>query len=301
MTKSFALLTRISVLALLALPFGVAHAGSLECANWQSQHPDWLWCDDFESDSSLTQNYFDVNRVGGRFGVTSQSAFGGNGSLKATYAVGQEDAGGIKLSLGKTLASPARYTDRNFDELYWRFYLKTSPNWVGQPMKLTRATIFTAANWQQAAIGHLWQDSALGLGLDPATGVSGSSVVTTGWNDFAHLRWLGKVDGHTQIYSAANRDKWFCVEVHMKLNTPGQSDGTFGFSINGASEAQETGLNWRGSYTTYGINAIMLENWINGGATQSQDRYMDNFVVSTRPIGCQSDVRPNPPTDIRAQ
>jgi hypothetical protein len=274
--------------ATLLLVAGAAHSLPTECDNWQTKHPDWLWCDDFESDSSLEQNYFDVNRVGGRFGVSNKAAFGGSNSLKGSYAVGQSDAGGVKLSLGKTPVYPKRYTDRNFTDLYWRFYMKTAPNWVGQPMKVTRATIFTNSNWAQAAIGHLWEDSlsSLGLGMDPVSGVSGSTVVTTKWNDFNNMKWLGKLNGKTQVYSAANRDKWQCIEVHMKLNTPGQSDGVFAFWVNGQLEAQKTGLNWRGSYTTYGINAITLENWINDGPPQNQDRFFDNFVVSTQPIGC---------------
>ena len=301
------LLISLSLLGSLAM-FGEAASAAqpLECANWQSQHSDWLWCDDFESDASLTQNYFDVNRVGGRFGVTTDTAFGGSGALKGTYIVGNEDAGGVKLSLGNTPVSPKRYTDRNFDELYWRFYMKTSPNWVGQAMKVTRATIFASSNWSQAAIGHLWEDNlnTAGLGLDPASGVSGSTVVTTKWNDFANLKWLGKTNGTTQVYSAANRDRWFCIEVHMKLNTPGASDGIFEFSLDGKQEASKSGLNWRGGYTAYGINAITLENWTNGGPSQQQDRYFDNFVVSTKPIGCATGaatVRPEPPTNVTAR
>lgn len=300
MPKSFA--TGLIAGAALLLAAGATHAGARECDNWQSKHPNWLWCDDFESDSSLEQNYFDVNRAGGRFGVTNKTAFGGAGSLKASYAKGQEDAGGVKLSLGKTTVSPKRYTDRNFDELYWRFYIKTGSNWTGQAMKVTRATIFTNSNWAQAAIGHLWEGNGLGLGLDPVSGVSGSTVVTTKWNDFDHMRWLGKADGTTQIYAPENRDKWFCVQVRMKLNTPGQSDGIFAFWINDKMEAQKTGLNWRGSYTTYGINAITLEDWINNGAPQDQDRYFDNFVVSTQPIGCNTDsssgALPKAPTNL---
>ena len=88
----------------------------------------------------------------------------------------------------------------------------------------------------------------------------------------------------------------------MKLNTPGASDGLFTLWINGTAEAQATGLNWRGSYTQYGINAVFLENWINSGPTQNQVRYMDNFVVSTSRIGCvpSAAVRPNPPTNVTA-
>ena len=280
--------------AALLLGAGATHAAlPKECDNWQAQHPNWLWCDDFESDSSLEQNYFDVNRAGGRFGVSSKTAYGGGASLKASYAKGVEDAGGVKLSLGKTQVYPKRYTDRNFTDLYWRFYMKTSTNWVGQPMKVTRATIFTNSNWAQAAIGHLWEDGALGMGMDPVSGVSGSTVVTTKWNDFANMRWLGKADGHTQVYAPENRDKWFCIQVHMKLNTPGQSDGVFAYWINDQLEAQKTGLNWRGSYTDYGINTITLEAWTNNGAPQDQERYFDNFVVSTQPIGCDTTSTPS--------
>jgi hypothetical protein len=274
----------------------------LECTNWQQAHPDWLWCDDFESDSSLEQNYFDVNRVGGRFGVVSDTAYAGTHALRNGYAAGVEDAGGIKFSFGKTLVYPKRYTDRNFDEVYWRFYMKTDPTWLGQPRKVTRATVFTASNWAQAAIGHLWEDNALGLGLDPVSGVSGSTVLTTGWNDFAHMQWLGKGDGQEQVYAAANRNRWYCIEVHMKLNTAGKSDGVFEFWVDDKVQAQKTGLNFRGSYTTYGINALTLEGWANNGAPQTQNRYFDNLVVGTSKIGCYNPATsspPNPPYSVK--
>ena len=142
------------------------------------------------------------------------------------------------------------------------------------------------------------------MGLDPASGVSGSTVVTTQYNDFPNLRWLGKMNGTTQVYSSAYRDKWVCVEVHMKLNTPGQSNGQFAFWVDDHLEAQSSTLNWRGSYTTYGINAIMLENFTNAGAPQQQDRYFDNFIVSTQRVGCAGAAPatkvPNPPTGVTA-
>lgn len=281
-----------------------AHAAALECTNWQSAHPEWLWCDDFEADASLEQNYFDVERAGGRLRVATDAAFGGSGSLKGTYITTDQSAGSIKLSFGATPVAPKRYTDKKFDEVYWRFYMRTSPNWVGNAYKVTRGTVFAASNWAQAAIGHLWEDEQdkLGMGLDPASLVSGSTVLATKYNDFDHLTWLGKANGPTQVYSAANRGVWTCVEVHMKLNTPGASDGVLEYWVNGNPEAQKRSLNFRGSYTTYGINAILLENYRNDPVTQQQDRYFDNFVVSQQRIGCAgtAPVRPNPPTDVKA-
>lgn len=292
----------LALATLLAPAF--ATAGEKECDNWQQRNPNWLWCDDFESDSSLEQNYFDVERAEGRLRVVTDSAFGGSGSLRGTYVTGGGSAGSIKLSIGRTPVAPKRYTDRDFNEVYWRFYMKTSSNWTGNAYKVTRGTIFSASNWSQAAIGHLWEDSesGLGMGLDPVSGVRGSQVVTTKYNDFANMTWLGKRNGTTQVYAAENRNKWTCVEVKMKLNTPGQSDGEFAYWVNDKLEAQSTNLNWRGSYTGYGINAILLENYRTVALPQSQDRYFDNFIVSTQRIGCAgaaTTVRPNPPTNVR--
>jgi hypothetical protein len=291
------------LLATLAFPLS-ALAGPPECTNWQQQHPEWIWCDDFETDSALERDYFDVDRQAGRFGVDNQTAFGGSGSLKATYQTGVEDAGGLKLSFGKTPVSPARLTDQNFDDVYWRFYMKLSPNWTGNAMKLSRATIFVASNWSQAAIGHLWEDdvNSLGLGLDPVSGVVGDQVRTTKYNDFDNMVWLGKKNGTTPIYSAPYLDKWICIETRMKLNTPGSADGEMSLWIDGKLDAQATSLNFRGSYTAYGINAILLENYINSGAPRVQSRNFDNFVVSRTRIGCAATTttKPSPPSNVRA-
>ena len=56
--------------------------------------------------------------------------------------------------------------------------------------------------------------------------------------------------------------------------------------INDGLEARLEGLNWQGAFSDFGINTIFLENYWNEGAPQSQERYFDNFVVSTQRIGC---------------
>jgi hypothetical protein len=303
-------LTRTAACLSLLVAIWAHPAHATECDNYQTVHSQWLWCDSFESDADINTNYFDVDRAGGRMTLSGDSPFDGSNSLQMQYVTGQVDSGSIKLSLGETPISPMHYTNQKFDELYWRFYMKVSSNWVGQPYKVTRGIVFAGSNWSEAAIGHLWEDSdtSLGLGLDPATGVVGSTVVTTQYNDFANLTWLGKYNGAFQMYAPANANKWTCIEVHMKLNTPGKSDGVLGFSVNGQQQAQATALNFRGSYTTYGINAITLEGWVNPGAPQVQYRWFDNFVVSTQPIGCAAasgasppPLVPNPPTNVVVQ
>jgi len=64
------------------------------------------------------------------------------------------------------------------------------------------------------------------------------------------------------------------------------SNGLFELWIDGRPEARREGLNWVGTYSEYGWNAVFLENFWNRGSPRTQERYFDNFVVSTGPIGC---------------
>ncbi len=279
-------------------------AAATECGNWSSLHPEWIWCDDFESDAQLNTDYFEVDRAGGRFGVSTDDAFGGSASLKGVFIPTTKNAGNIKFSFGRTPVAPSRNLNQDFQDIYWRFYMKVESSWTGNPAKTTRVMIFSGSDWSQAAIGHLWNDNSLGLALDPASGVSagpGSTQVnTSGYNDFNNLRWLGILNGNTQVYSPGNTGKWLCIETRVKLNTPGLSDGAFQFWIDDALEAERHDLNWRSSYQAYGLNAIFIENYSKGNLTQQQARYFDNFVVSTSKIGCNSGrlAPPMPPRNI---
>jgi hypothetical protein len=276
------------------------YAAALECTDWQHWQPDWIWCDDFESEAALESTYFEIDRAGGNFGLATTEAFGGTSSLRARFVVGQFGAGGVKLAVGRNPVSQKFVGSGDYQELYWRIYSKVSSNWVGNAQKFSRAISFAGSDWSQAAIGHVWEDSpiSLGVGLDPASGVDGSRLVTTKYNDFENFRWLGKRNASTQIYAPDNRDRWFCIEAHMRLNSLGIADGTFELWINGVREAAATGLNWRGSWNAYGINAIFLENFKNDGVSQTQERYFDNFVVSRSRIGC-IETRPLSPSDVR--
>lgn len=293
------------IITLLTLAYmQPAMAFPTECNNWNTVHSDWLWCDDFESDAKLDADYFEVDRAGGRFGVSTDAAYGGSASLKGIYVTNTNNAGNIKFSFGRTPVAPTRYLSQDFQDVYWRFYMMVESGWTGNPGKTARITIFSGADWSQAAIGHLWQDSGLGLALDPASGVAAdpasSQVITNGYNDFSNLRWLGIQNGVTQVYSPAYTGKWVCVETRVKLNSPGLADGTFQYWIDDALQTERHDLNWRSSYQGYGLNAIFLENYSIGDNGDQKARYLDNFVVSTSRIGCgsQAIAPPNPPVNV---
>jgi hypothetical protein len=262
--------------------------GATSCA---SPRPGWIWCDDFEQ--NRLASYFEYVARDGSFMRVSGVGRGGSWGMRARFAAGQQEAGNLKVAFGRTPSGAFRPVDsgtKDYREIYWRVYLRTQPGYVGGNgnSKFTRATIFAGSNWQQAAFGHVWSTGDnLRLGLDPASGTDVyGNLQTTTYNDFPHMRWLGAVSGTTRVFDAAHAGKWQCVEVHMRLNDGGQSNGLFEFWVDGTLQAQRTGLNWVGAYKAYGINAVLLENYWNNGSPAAQERYFDDFVVSTQRVGC---------------
>jgi hypothetical protein len=253
----------------------------------------WVWCDDFEQ--NRLASYFEYPNPGNSFARTTGVGVAGSTGMRAHFNAGQVDAGGLHLAIGRTPQSyfrPADAGTANYRELYWRVYVRNQAGWVGGGGdKLSRATVFSSSSTMaQAMIAHVWSGKGSAqdyLVLDPASGTDAAgNVITTTYNDFAHLVWLGGLRGTAPLFGAAGVGQWHCVEAHARLNDAGQSNGLFELWVDGAADATRTGLNFLGAYNAYGMNAVYLENYWNAGSPVAQDRFMDNFVVSTQRIGC---------------
>ena len=250
----------------------------------------WIFCDDFESDR--TAKYFEYDNAGGKFVRTTTAGVTGSVGMRARYTTGETSAGSLKLAFGKTPDPYFKAVDAgtsNYREIYWRFYIKLESGWVGNgAVKMTRATSFSSGDWSQAMIAHGWTgpDDRY-LAIDPASGTDeAGNVITSGYNDFTHLRWLGLASTNVMVEDQSHVGVWQCLEFHVKLNDAGSTNGVFDVKVNGQTAASRTGLNWVGSYNAYGLNAIFLEQFVNDGAPANNTRTFDNFVVSTSPIGC---------------
>lgn len=270
------------------------------CQNWQTRHPEWLWCDDFEVDR--LSSYFEYDIRHGRFVREEHVGVNGSSGMRAEYLPGDPHGGFLHLAFGKTPMAYMRAVDAGtarYTEIYWRFHLRLQHGWTGGGAdKLTRATILSSDRFAQAAIGHLWSGAHPNsdperLYLDPASGTDESGRLrTTTYNDFPRLRWLGAAQGRTPLFAEGNVGRWFCIEVHMKLNSTHDADGTLELWIDNRLDAQRMGLNWIGAYSDFGINAVYLENyWTSVPFSNVQQRYFDNLVVSTKRIGCAPDLR----------
>jgi hypothetical protein len=249
----------------------------------QENDPATIWYDDFNGpDKSYPEASGALDR---------HESFGGapGKSLACVYDKGSQGIGGRKIFFGDSPAYGNKVVRKGekFDAIYWRIYVKHQAGWAGAgEAKLSRATSLTNETWTQAMIAHVWSGPGDSLTLDPATGVRGDQIVTTKYNDFANLHWLGNSPASTFPFSSATEAGWWvCVESYAKLNTPGKSDGLNQLWIDGHLEAERKNLDWRGNYTAHGINAVFLEAYWNQGSPVTQTRWLDNFVISTKPIG----------------
>jgi hypothetical protein len=262
--------------------------------------PHTIWYDSFDTatTTSLNNRYLEYDSNGGDFVPITTQALGGTGqAMRTRFQTGEVVAGDLKAVFGRNpmdYRGKAVFPTKDFTDIYWRVYLKNQLGWTGNPAKLSRAISFAGSNWSEAMIGHVWGGSGNSLEIDPASGVnSASQVVTTKYNDFDHLSWLGQKSGTYNIFDTAESGKWSCVEAHVKLNTPGNSNGIFTLYVDGQIQATSTNLNWVKSWSAYGINAVFLENYWNSGSPQLQERYFDDFVISTSYIGlAKSPVNP---------
>jgi len=285
-------------LALALLLLVLANEATGQCFTCADAPPGTIFCDDFETTSPLTDRYFEVDSDEGDLIIVDNTGRNGGRAVRIRFQAGEVGAGGLKKSFGD---APGNYfsihksrADTSFDEIYWRMDVRHQPGWQGNgPAKLSRVISFVDFNWVQGVSAHLWSGGMDDkyLLMDPATGIdTDGNVKSTKYNDFSNWRWLGYKPGSTPMFDDANAGTWYCVVGHVKLNTPGQSDGVFEFWINDTLQTGSYNLNWHGDYNSdpnaKKLNAVFFENYWNDGSPIEQERYFDNLVIGSKPVTC---------------
>ncbi len=252
----------------------------------------WVFCEDFDEIVDPGDVFFDYSDAGGSFTLEHDGGASGLGAMKATYTAGAEAAGFLSVSFGESPIDadrrPGYAPGVAFDEIYWRFRVKMEPGWpdVG-PHKLTRVTAFAGADWGQAMVAALTSHgSDVVLAGSGATCVFDNQVACQGYED-ASLDEVLLLPGTTPLFSKGFSGQWHCVEAHVKLNNLGLPDGVFEFWVDGVLENSGTDFDWRGEWSDYGLNLITIENFWTGGAPAELERWIDDIVISSQPIGCE--------------
>lgn len=286
------------VLFFLYAPYFGQSQSCLPCDSLR-QIPGIIFCDDFESTDPLGNRYFGYDPDDGEFIRMAGAGRNGSHGMRVKFQAGEVEAGVLQKAIGRSPDPGMKYSsmpDSNFTEIYWRIELRNQPGWEGGGGdKLSRATSIASKTWQQGMIAHVWSggqpNSYDYLVMDPASGINtDSQLASKKYNDFENLRWMGGTQGSTPLFRTDQTGKWNCIVAHVKLNTPGLSDGIFEVWVNGELQGARYDLNWHARWNlqpgSYGINAVFFENYWNKGSVKEQERYFDNILISTRPIAC---------------
>lgn len=244
-----------------------------------------IFADTVESD--LSASYFEVDTAGGAFGRASVS--GSQQWRSVVAATAAHNYGNLKLGFGTCPTTGSGFTSDfnpqgptgvDFGLVTVEFDLVSSvANLSNSQDKCLRLSVFDSKDGSQAAVLHVWSGGQTYLSLDPVRGVSGTALLTSGWNDVANFVWLGIHNGATGIFGASATTSRR-VKVVWKLNSPGQSDGACYLYYNDVLEAQATGLNFVDLYTAFGINACFWESYYNATVSTAHNRMFDNLSVT---------------------
>ena len=82
-------------------------------------------------------------------------------------------------------------------------------------------------------------------------------------------------------------NKWVCFELHVKLNTPGKSDGLVEFWVDGILKAKKYNINIQDK-NVHKINSVLVGGWYSNSGSNSDQwnyRYIDDLIISTEYIG----------------
>ncbi|NLD99610.1 MAG: T9SS type A sorting domain-containing protein [Fibrobacter sp.] len=225
---------------------------------WKN-HPEWLWFDDFETTTNLKTNYQDVNTTG--MTVSVKDAFEGKYSLNQNYQVGQQNAGWI-----------VRYNETGFpNHVFMRWYHKFESGFDGFPPKMARIRNRSHSTWTSPFEVHCWI----------ADGKIVSDIKATKSSQANSSGWLPIVKSD---YSVSNNvGKWVCYEMEVQLNDPGKANGLCRIWADDNLIIERLNIDIRGN-EKIPINEVMLDCYWNEKSPNIQNRYYDNFIISTKRI-----------------
>lgn len=208
----------------------------------------------------------------------------------------------VNLAKGKNGALDLRYQfskaiGHEPEEVYFRYYLRLANDW--DPSVDGGKLPGISGTYDRGGWGGRRSDGRNGWSTrgeffkapekeNPAHGL-------TAIGTYAYHADQGDLWGDAWPWTATalgvlERNRWYCIEQHVRLNSPGQHDGVFRAWIDGKLAFERAGIRFRD------IPELAIEMiWVNvyhGGQTPSphdQHLYIDNIVIAREYIGPMGD------------
>lgn len=233
--------------------------------------------------------------------TSTDVAFSGVRSLKQTFNAAWSDPNpqthnqeiarvphtGTIVSAGGNIWSKYQYRTVGFTytahtstkQIYYKNYQNTAPTWV--------SNFF----WGSRELGMSVQGLADLCPTNPASG---------------HFQSCNLYPNMASV--PLQNDQWYCIEEHIKFNTPGQQNGNVEIFVNGVQTLGYYNLEWlnEAAAATNAATGGCCNGWnlpttvIDKVALFKQNgdgvRYFDDFVVADTRIGCGGQTDTTPPT-----
>jgi hypothetical protein len=214
--------------------------------------------------------------------VAGSEALGGRGrSLRVTVRRGDHMGTSFAYRFRERLGAEP-------EEIYFRYYLKFDRDWAqatsGGKLPGISAT-YGRAGWGGRPVHGNDGWSARGLFVSK----NGGDSSAIGFYCY-HADMRGKYGDNFVFKPRLQHGRWYCVEMHCKLNTPGErgkNDGILRGWIDGVPAFEKTDIRFRDA------DALKIEEiWVNvyhGGETpvprEDIHLYLDDMVIARTPIG----------------
>ena len=211
----------------------------------------------------------------------------------------------ITATLGKnTGAHLYKMLDPGLDECHLRFYVKFEKECGYMHHFVHLVGYNPATKWPQGGAGELPEgDKRFSSGIEP-WGNWGRHPAPGAWNFYSYWCEMkqspdGKYWGNSFAPEKPARvecDKWICMEIELKCNTPGKADGEQAFSIDGKEVGRWKGIRWR-TDPKLKVNGIWIMLYVTENAAKqnkveppkSVRVWFDDIVVSKKAIGPAKD------------
>ena len=284
-----------------------AHLGAqaAECADAK---PQWLFCEDFEGATFLSQWQEVSHRDRKTREQDRRSVFEGTSSLRLTFPAGDTDGGGWMHHWWTPATTQS--------DVYMRWYIRYSTgfNYGGWDVKLAGleghrpGVRYRPGGAGVRPDGTWYQSRVVSLGVDDDRGPQAAKSPFFyyyhpdqggNWGDFGYQNRGQNI--------VLDDDRWYCLEMRIKPNTvtdngngtyTSAADGEQTLWIDGVERAFYSGIRWR-TYPDVRINDVFQSAWVGQpAATAVQYRWEDNYVVSTARVGCLNASAPARPTGL---
>ncbi|MBL8348421.1 MAG: hypothetical protein JNN03_23545 [Rubrivivax sp.] len=200
----------------------------------------------------------------------------------------------INLKKGSNYGADLRVNLKDFggepDEVYLRYYLRLARDWnptVDGGKFPGLAGTYNRAGWggRRSDGSNGWSARGAFARAFPADHpLQGLTQLQT----YAYHADMPTDYGELWPWPGAllERERWYCVEQHVKLNRPGAADGELRVWIDGRPSLHRKALRFRRTEALH-IEAAWLGIYHGGTATSPHDQhlYIDNVVVARRYIG----------------